>query len=558
MKKISSFILAAAILGLTPIADATPLKEYKPETISRSTDRHKLIEDFRRVEKKDGQKLTKKPMMEPSSVDNIIHEIDGKPVYYYKTATGYDYGSAYELSDFATCIVYGENNDVYFYNILSLYSFNTFAKGTIEGNTITMQLPQAIVYLPNYDMEFDITVLKYDYEEQMYFPADIDEITFTVDPETGEIEMNLPGEEGEYILGYVDSLYNEWSYDGDVVQKYTPIPQEATSVPEGVETETYYFVEDNYGYPVEVGFDSEYLYIKGFSLDLLPYNTLRAKLNGNTADVVWDDFIGIYSGYQIYTEPAILNPDIDIDDYDSPLMVLAPSTSKFTLDIDLENKVIKTSESNDVYLLLNASLTEVLYLTGYTEFSMKTQDDFAGTPRNPYNLIVLDDYYELYGYHSFIFNLPNIATNGNVMKSADLYYNIYIDNMLWDFEEDYDNGWYIGLGGPTFDIPSLLNNNNDIYIYNMLMHEIGIYIEGATTYGVQSVYRYQGEETRSDIITINLENGVKSVSEAGGVETKTEYYDLNGRKVNNPANGIFIRRAVMNDGSVKVSKVIKK
>jgi hypothetical protein len=37
-----------------------------------------------------------------------------------------------------------------------------------------------------------------------------------------------------------------------------------------------------------------------------------------------------------------------------------------------------------------------------------------------------------------------------------------------------------------------------------------------------------------------------------------EYYNLNGQRLEQPINGLNIRRTIFTDGSVKVDKVIKK
>ncbi len=102
---------------------------------------------------------------------------------------------------------------------------------------------------------------------------------------------------------------------------------------------------------------------------------------------------------------------------------------------------------------------------------------------------------------------------------------------------------------------------NDSYTilknYGSCRHAVYVFIEGITTIGVQSVYKYNGEETRSEIVTLNLdENSVKGV-DADKTVKSVKYYDIAGRELSAPAEGLVIKRTTYTDGTTTTLKNIK-
>lgn len=80
--------------------------------------------------------------------------------------------------------------------------------------------------------------------------------------------------------------------------------------------------------------------------------------------------------------------------------------------------------------------------------------------------------------------------------------------------------------------------------------------DGAQRGGCELKLSYMGY---SNIIKINPElSGIEGVVDNGVETVASEYYDLQGRKLyNEPANGLFIRKDIKADGSVKSVKVVK-
>lgn len=80
--------------------------------------------------------------------------------------------------------------------------------------------------------------------------------------------------------------------------------------------------------------------------------------------------------------------------------------------------------------------------------------------------------------------------------------------------------------------------------------------DGATPGGCEVAVEYKGIK---NVYKINPElSGIEGVVDNGVETVASEYYDLQGRKLyNEPANGLFIRKDIKADGSVKSVKVVK-
>lgn len=80
--------------------------------------------------------------------------------------------------------------------------------------------------------------------------------------------------------------------------------------------------------------------------------------------------------------------------------------------------------------------------------------------------------------------------------------------------------------------------------------------DGATPSGTEIYVSYKGH---TNIFKVNPElSGIEGVVDNGAETVASEYYDLQGRKLyNEPANGLFIRKDIKADGSVKSVKVVK-
>ena len=353
------------------------------------------------------------------------------------------------------------------------------------------------------------------------------------------------------------------------------LDEEIITWPETLMPQVYTFITetqygDRYAFEVNVGIDdNDFMYIQGLYPDF-PEGVFKAKIDGNIAEVSQNQFLGNYGSREVYTKCLVDNPDYDWDDWQSPLYILAPEDVTYKLSIDSGRNVI-ASEDEGIYFCFNTSLDSFKSLKVWTDIELHKHVTYAGTPSNPYEPYFSEDYFEYYGFNIFSFVLSNLSTDENLLDTESLYYSIFLDGEPIVFEEDlavdpYGDYFivYDGISSPTEYVPYDFDNFYDIYKASIVDFQIGIYSEGFTTIGVQALYDYEGEATRSAIVTLNIETWEVTVTEPGTTGMKeiensldvveTEYYDFNGLRVAHPEKGIYVKRSVLSDGSVKISK----
>lgn len=179
------------------------------------------------------------------------------------------------------------------------------------------------------------------------------------------------------------------------------------------------------------------------------------------------------------------------------------------------------------------------------------------TPVKP-EIIEYTEYWDYYGFAVLDFRLPLISTEGNLLDKEHYFYNIIIDDEAMEFYPDE----YPSLTEVITDIPYRFNDEaggigtSELYMLKGT-HEVVIYTAGYDTIGVQGLYTVDGVTNYTDIVYYG-DSGVKEVMGNTGEVGSVEFYDLTGRKVSDPSNGIFIKKTIFTDGTTKVAKISMK
>jgi hypothetical protein len=203
------------------------------------------------------------------------------------------------------------------------------------------------------------------------------------------------------------------------------------------------------------------------------------------------------------------------------------------------------------------------YLVAYKYDIIKSQGDLSNaTPKNPVieGFVDYSEYSDEGAEYVFYFDVFKTTTDGDLLDSSKVFYNVFVDGEPYTFYSDmYD------VEEDITDIPFGYSTDYDIYNYDGTTF-VELYCDGFDTVGVQTIYRpEEGKEIKSDLIEININTGEEFTNGVTGVNNiavdkavKSEvYYDLTGRRVVNPENGLFIKKVTFNDNTVKVSKIAK-
>lgn len=521
----------------------------------------------------------------PGTGQTVITSAEGTEKFYDKDSVGTAFfaGAVKQYKDqFPASIVWGDNNVVYIKDIISTFNTGNFVKGTIYGNTITVPLNQLVDYYEEEGYGIKLAVFKSVENPNnpdlidFYYEPSITEVSYTLDS-NGDMSLNLPGDpfDGknvpEYVLGLCYSDSDEFIGFSDYAQEYTLLDIVQTQFPKDAESEYYVFIDSyNYANLVEIATQDGKMYIKGLC-DSFEEGVIVGSINGNEVVFEQNQYLGIYyDSFYIYTKVAVPNPDYDEEDYLSSPFILAPADAVFKLIIDYDNNIITTADK-DVYLSFQPDEDDCFNSIGlYGDFLLRYQSTSAGTPANPTKLVYTTEYMPYQGFNDFMFTLSNFSTEGNLLDTETLYYRIFIDDEPLIFGEEIaydllDREVIIYEYVPDQQIYMVyeFQNGNDISKFTYNEFDIGIYMEGVSTVGVQSMYRHEGVVTYSDLVTLDVETGqvtetgVKTVKAESPV-VKREFYTLSGMKVEHPSKGMYAVREIHADGTVTSAKLLMK
>ncbi|MDE6290222.1 MAG: hypothetical protein K2M16_01690, partial [Muribaculaceae bacterium] len=433
----------------------------------------------------------------------------------------------------------------------------TYVKGVKNGDKIEISLPQTVYF---YDtngyglklcmMEKEVQVNEDGSESVGFNITDASSVTLSVAEDGSAVVDGL--ENGLALsLAYTDD--DSWVGCSATKLSFTPFNEKPVEVPADIEVSKNFWLSSQGDYARSISWAQGYdeVYFQGICTsmpDAWVKGTVEYDYDNAEAviSIAQNQYVGAAAGSYIYIKCAKFEYDENGYLIAADLM---PDDYKYELVWDLEENTIAAKDP-DVVFIFNAALDRIYYLAYYSNIKLTHQDDMSGTPVDPYGLR-FSDTYENYGYGGFYFTVPAVSTEGDFLATEDLYYVIYVDGDEWTFEpEEYSTDEAIE------EIPW---NLSLYYIYNVggANREVDFFVEGITTLGVQSVYKYNGEETRSEIVTINLDqddpSGVAALGEGKKV-ADVKYFDLSGRQVANPAEGIFVKRVTFEDGSVATFK----
>lgn len=475
----------------------------------------------------------------------IIKNPVGTYKYYTKdikglsqSQTGYE---IFEENGDATSIVFGANNTVFIQELHPFYNFKTYVSGTIKNGVITVSLPQTVTddfYYTGYPVNLCMVKKR----GNTYDVTDIDHVDYIYNEETGSLTLDLPGDNGEYALGYCFTN-GAWTEEGILSESYKPF-NGVNTLPADSKESQYMYREGDFGFPLFVSKDENNVYFRGMSPNF-PQGVVIAKIDGNKATIPQNQIIGAAYGNWVYTKVM------------SNMTQMIVNSATYSMNVDWTANVFTGNDYMYSMVLLAGPESSPYYLEPFNNFSIYIQESYAGTPSNPKGVTVNTDIIDM-GIYILAFELSTLSTTNNVLLEDNLYYRVYVNGDLYEFEENEDDGIYMGLGGDVTDVPFLFNNGSDIVAWSYTLRTINLYLEGVSTIGVQQVYKYDGQETVSDILTYTIpeDAGVNAIE--GSSVLSESFYNLSGQKIENPSNGIFIRKTQLSSGETVTSKIIRK
>lgn len=553
-------------------AKATMVRSEVHNQVNRQ--KVEMTKDVREAARKHRAPVRRQEIPAPSDADKII---ETPPTGTTTTMTKTGMGMAYSwfglvvepLNGSLVDVVRCDNNEVYINNPFSLSLMPGWLKGTVDGNKISIKLPQ-LVNVDEWDYgDGDVevyrdycVVMEYGEDEEgwYYFPADNQTYTMTI-----QADGTITADDPELMLGMCDYFDPEevgeenggwaWQILGDILESYVPFDAKALEVPSDVTFEEWYLCDDYLARPVSVGISGDKIYIKGLC-DLAPElgdAAVVGTITDGKATFANGQYLGVFEDYlnTIYFMTGDLEEVYD-EEYDETYESLVKS-DELVFAYDAEKKSLRAVNAG---FCMSVDPELMYYFTVTNNPYIHVQDPNATivAPKSPFDVYYYEAYPEWDEPAEIDFSLPNIDVDGNVLDLSNIYYNILIDGEPMTFYPDE----YEGLDDEITDVPYGYYCDGGIFGYPEDGYNIVyIYSEGYDTIGVRTVYKDGDTVLYSEpVILVINESKVNGVEL--GESVSAEYYDLQGRRVSPAAKGLLIKKEIKADGSFKATKVMKK
>lgn len=543
----NKFLLAIGVAGLTlSCMAATPRQQQRHAAFDFSFERNMQMNGLKNAPAK------------INTAEDVIYSADGEKHDMTLTASGtYVFMQSLEYyrdQEFSSNVVYGDNNEVYILNIIPGFASDTYVKGVKDGDKIVVDFPQTVLWSEEYQDGANIRMLDFVFDEaagdETLVPSESTSLVLSV---ASDGSMVAEGLSETHVMALTYCSDDVWAGYSVSSLSLAPYEKKPVTVPSDIEVSkdfwTYKCESVGYGWSVSFAQGGEEVYFQGLS-EVMPDAWVKATVEyGDTEAHVFIDqnqLVGTFDGSFVYTKCAeIVTFEMFGNVYES--YELLPDDYRLELVWDYEEETMKVKDPS-VALLFNIAEDDVDYIDEMYDFALIAGDSFEGTPLDPTDL-EFEDVMEFEGFSVFGFNLPAFSTEGDVLKTSSLSYIVYVDGEEWTFDADE-----YGLQESMDMIPWDLNSEYIMRNNYSCKHTVLLFLEGISSLGVQSVYVYDGVETRSEVVTLDLDPSAVRAIGADRKVADVKYYDLTGRQVADPAAGIFVKRVTFDDGSTATFK----
>ncbi len=476
----------------------------------------------------------------------------GTSQFYSKTCIGYGYnwlmGRWVDEVDtgVSEIVTAPDGKTVYLYAPFAYYPTQGWIEGTREGNVITFNLPQIANQEDYYGTiyeDYALCLKMSDEESQWYDPMEDQVYSFNVG-EDGVLSSADPS----VMIGFCawDGKNWAWQACGDVDVTLTPITDKIVEVPADSEFENWWMVDYILAQSVPVSFSGSKVYFKGLFPDM-PEAVVEGDMEGSKVTVKSGQFLGAYwdnltPAYFIAVQGSLQEGEMIYDLCD-----------EIVFDYDSQARTLKSTGSYAISVFKD----RILYydVVDSPEIKFQSIDDVNVTSLlTPVYGIYYPEEPE-YGYEAELqFMLPQVDADGQVLDTSKIYWNLIMDDEVFVFMPDE----YMDLWEDMVNVPYGFNSDYEFFSEGCT-NGLLIYPWGYDNLGVRSLYIDGDKTVQSDIMWVpGFESALKDVT-LGSTEIKSiRYFDLQGRQVENPSAGLYIRSVTFADGRVKTSKIVKR
>lgn len=477
------------------------------------------------------------PQVITETPEGDLYEVYASSAYTYLLSQG---GLGYFAgNDGYSSKIVTNGTDMYVHNIISEYpGMNSWIKGTInEDNTVEFDFPQPVAVDNGNVLYVNMMELETSGGTSSFVPsAGNNTLVMKWDGKTlSQVVSANPASEERYngLIGLTNANGDFRSY-GETNVSYTVWTTKPAEAPEGLATEDYAFTyvdewKDAGKTLLQIGVADGKIWIKGISADL-PQAWVTGDIDANgKVTLPSGQFLGVANNYYYFFYGASNEGVVTGEVYSW-----------------LDNAVLlKLGEgwiTNDSFMI-NLGCTHPWFGKGMSNIMIEKTVDSEPIPANPEWGDPEWDENDGMGVGDFY--IPAEDIDGQPLNTENLYYRLFYNGEPVDFGSGENNNEF------------KYGEESDFILYMYDWYFV-IFFEPLQSIGVQSVYKINGQEYCSEIVTFTFEDaGVVNVGTDSSNVVRTEYFNLSGIRVDNPS-GLCIRRAIKADGSVESAKIYVK
>ncbi|MCI6161519.1 MAG: hypothetical protein PUH24_06300 [Prevotellaceae bacterium] len=462
------------------------------------------------------------------------------------------WGSVFRMpvDGFVGTLVKGTDGSLYMADPFAMLASNTWLKlDKADGDTLVAKANQMV-----FQVEYEDGA-RYDFyaSHMVARQTEEGELTYVIDPDDADIKFVFRNDSliqlGDGIIG-MHSEEGEWAGYGDMHTVFSTVRDQVVEASPSLAFTDYVmkFMSASGGKDgqiVKVAFDGDNVYLKGTSPNM-PEAMILGRIDGNKLVFDSEQYMGIDKVTQSHayffggTAHVVHNDEYDIDE---ELFFL---TKSLTFKYDAANRQMTA----DSAVCVNTGKKLMAYIYFFKQPDMGVFTEMPLTPQQP-TIISFSKFDPEMGYATLLFEYPKFDAEGRFMNPEKLTYKIFRDNEELTFYPDE----YIKLETETNEMPYNYDDRSRVFV-NESAHSVCIFEDGYDKIGVLCIYRGGNETHESPMAwhAVNGETGVDTVN-TGEIET-SHYIDMQGRAVQHPAQGIYVRMDRLKNGSKKYTKVL--
>lgn len=504
--------------------------------------------------------------MAAASTDSPITEVpEGEHIQYTSQSLSFTSqgGLSYDHANGPIEIVYCDNGDVYFKDMITIGGFGTYVKGTYADGKITVKLPQ-VVYADDSEFSdyfsYSLSLIDLEYKETedglmvsfKHVDPEANVVTYTVSDDRSSLKLDLnPGLTLEsatppaQCVAYIDN-YGDWSNFGTSVQELTRFEYDQVVMPDNLPIEYWTLSSSTASRMVNVAFteDGKSIYIQNFT-ELYPEGCIKGSIEGDKVTFESPQYMGICEDYGLYV--FMVAATIGEEDYS-----ILPSLT-FTYDVEAKQLALN---SPDDYLVISSDADDIMSYYEMYENPTLTQIDptkINAAPKTP-EVGYYIPYQDEYGWGALTWSIPAVNVNEVMLDTSRMYWHFLVNGEVYEITTEE----YPGVEEDMVDIPYDYSDEDwDIMAYGQ-DHDIYFHVADAESFGCQSFYIGDNDVVyASEVCTFDV-SGVEEIAADDNAPVKAWFTDLLGRKVERPGQGIYILTEQLGDGSLRSSKIYRR